>query len=616
VLAELEKTEKASLAQMNCSLQEPFLELRKVDVDIASGFFADAAGALSGGKLMSSHEVRECLLLEVSQFFSDVSNVSNAVASSLAPIPTVRIQGAPVGVGGAGETGGLHFSRTAGGVANSARSLAERASFEARRASRIDTFARREREWAFQSNLAAGEINSVFKQIRAAQIREVAAEQELKNHRLQKADLANIEQFLNAEGLEGDGKRTNKALYAWMKRETKALYAQCFQFAFDIARRAERALQHELGNSQTNYLQYGYLSGNEGLLAGEKLLLDIKRMEMAYHEQNQRELELTKHVSLLQVDPLALLTFRATGSCTVKLPESLFDMDGPGLYFRRIRTVAVSMPCVAGPHTSVNCTLTLLKSSIRTSSVAGDSYSRSDSNDVRFSDYFGSLQAVVTSSAQNDSGLFDGNTIDQRYLPFEYSGVIGEWQLQLPADPRKGEPAQFDYSTISDVLLHIRYTARDGGGQLRSAALSDLNTLIATGKASGSVRLLSVRHEFPTDWARFLAQTDNAATRRELTINLREEHYPFWGSAREKKVTNVDLFAKVPGTVTSLSVFEASNSVTGDTLAKEDATGMLMGALTNIPRPNAVGQFSIFFDGPPNVLPTDLWIAVTWCYGA
>jgi hypothetical protein len=78
----------------------------------------------------------------------------------------------------------------------------------------------------------------------------------------------------------------------------------------------------------------------------------------------------------------------------------------------------------------------------------------------------------------------------------------------------------------------------------------------------------------------------------------------------------VDLFAKVPGTVTSLSVFEASNSVTGDTLAKEDATGMLMGALTNIPRPNAVGQFSIFFDGPPNVLPTDLWIAVTWCYGA
>ena len=36
------------------------------------------------------------------------------------------------------------------------------------------------------------------------------------------------------------------------------------------------------------------------------------------------------------------------------------------------------------------------------------------------------------------------------YLPFENSGVISEWQLQLPADPSKDEPAQFDYNTITD----------------------------------------------------------------------------------------------------------------------------------------------------------------------
>src|SRR6185436_18506037 len=99
--------------------------------------------------------------------------------------------------------------------------------------------------------------------------------------------------------------------------------------------------------------------------------LDIKRMEMAYHELNQREYELTRHVSLLQVNPLALLQLRATGSCTVSLPEELFDMDGPGHYFRRIKTVALSIPCVAGPYTSVNCTLTLLKSSIRKSALVG-----------------------------------------------------------------------------------------------------------------------------------------------------------------------------------------------------------------------------------------------------
>src|SRR5207302_4786131 len=100
-------------------------------------------------------------------------------------------------------------------------------------------------------------------------------------------------------------------------------------------------------------------------LAGEKLYFDVKRMEMAFQDLNQREYELTKHVSLLQVDPLALLALRLTGRCTVELPEVLFDMDGPGHYFRRVKTVALSLPCVTGPYASVNCTLTLLKSSIR-----------------------------------------------------------------------------------------------------------------------------------------------------------------------------------------------------------------------------------------------------------
>ena len=75
-------------------------------------------------------------------------------------------------------------------------------------------------------------------------------------------------------------------------------------------------------------------------------------------------------------------------------------MDGPGHYFRRIKTVAVSIPCVTGPYASVNCTLTLLKSSIRKTPVLGDGYAREDAEDDRFSDYFGSLQSIVTSSAR------------------------------------------------------------------------------------------------------------------------------------------------------------------------------------------------------------------------
>ena len=77
-------------------------------------------------------------------------------------------------------------------------------------------------------------------------------------------------------------------------------------------------------------------------------------------------------MSLLQVAPLALVALRATGSCTVALPEEIFDLDAPGHYFRRIKSVSVSIPSVAGPYTSLNCTLTLLNSSIRITSLPGD----------------------------------------------------------------------------------------------------------------------------------------------------------------------------------------------------------------------------------------------------
>ena len=256
-----------------------------------------------------------------------------------------------------------------------------RLTYEANRASKLGYLHPARAGLGHAEQRAAGEINQIFKQLRAAQIREAMAQRELDNHRA--ADQARRgdrvlpdrrEEPDWTQKIDPSKKTTNQALYTWMKREVKGLYAQCFQFAFDIAKKAERALQHELGNPDLSYLQFGYLAGKEGMLAGEKLYLDLKRMEMAYHDLNQREYELTKHVSLLQVDPLALSQLRTTGRCTVRLPEELFDLDGPGHYFRRIKSVAVSIPCVTGPYTSVNCTLTLLKSSIRRPAELRDGY--------------------------------------------------------------------------------------------------------------------------------------------------------------------------------------------------------------------------------------------------
>ena len=113
-------------------------------------------------------------------------------------------------------------------------------------------------------------------------------------------------------------------------------------------------------------IKFGYWdSARKGLLAGESLYLDLKRMEMAYHENNKREYELTKHVSIHKLNPMALLKLKATGACEIELPEWLYDMDSPGQFNRRIKTIAISIPCITGPYTTVHAKLSLLQSSIR-----------------------------------------------------------------------------------------------------------------------------------------------------------------------------------------------------------------------------------------------------------
>jgi hypothetical protein len=64
--------------------------------------------------------------------------------------------------------------------------------------------------------------------------------------------------------------------------------------------------------------------------ADEHLFHDIKRMEVAFLDQNRRELEITRRLSLRQLDPLALARLREEGQCEFELPEAVFDLDFPG----------------------------------------------------------------------------------------------------------------------------------------------------------------------------------------------------------------------------------------------------------------------------------------------
>jgi hypothetical protein len=214
-----------------------------------------------------------------------------------------------------------------------------------------------------------------------------------------------------------------------MLTQLSTVYFQSYQMAFDLAKRAERAYAFELGLTQPpDLIQFGYWNSlKKGLLAGDKLSHSLRNMDIAYLAQDKREFEISKAVSLLQLDPVALIQLKETGRCVFTVPEALFDLDYPGHYFRRIKSISVTTPCVSTPYASLCCTLTLLKSAIRTSPVlAGGKYRRSTMvNDARFVDSYGQGQdSIALSTGHTDSGLFEVNFRDERYLPFERSRVI------------------------------------------------------------------------------------------------------------------------------------------------------------------------------------------------
>jgi Tc toxin complex TcA C-terminal TcB-binding domain len=460
------------------------------------------------------------------------ASVADTISSALTFIPEFNINLHFWGLGASSKVaGGSKLSDASKIAAEIARTIAGWEQDQAGMAGRTAGHERRADDWLLQYNLAAHELMQNGRQILTSLISEQIARHEYLNTQQQIANSREVDQFLH-------DKFSNEDLYLWMQGEISRLYYEYYRFAFDTARKAERTMKQELMRPELDaqdFVKFNYWDGGrKGLLSGEALCLDLKRMEMAYHDNNKRELELTRHVSLRQLNPLALLTLKSTGSCTVTVPEWIYDRDCPGHYMRRIKSVALSIPSVVGPYTSVNCTLSLLKSSVRKSPVPKDGeYARQGSEDDRFVDYAGAVQSIVTSGASNDSGMFEANLRDERFLPFEGAGAESVWKLDLPKP--QDYPA-FDYATISDVILHIRYTARQGVDPTKvKTALDDLFQEASQSKLA---LLFSLRHDFPTEWSTFV----NGAG--DFTATIRRDHFPYFTQGKPITIAGFELYGK------------------------------------------------------------------------
>lgn len=433
------------------------------------------------------------------------------------------------------ETGGLQLANVMNMIASGFTYAAAEQDYKAGRAGLNAGHFRRAQDWSLQTRQATLEIARIKRDIIAAKIRLQIAERELDNHALQVQHAHAVDEYMRS-------KFTNTELYVWMIGELTTLYFQSYQLAFDLAKRAERAYRHELAvdPDEPRIIQFGYWDSlQKGLLAGERLGLDLERLDLAYMDRDIREFELRKSVSLAELDPSQLNALREGGMCTFELPEALFDLDHPGHYLRRIRSVRLTIPAVVGPYTSLGANLQLVSHKTRVDKAVGGYAEFPVGGDGRFGYGTGGGQSIATSTAVSDGGLFNLDFKDERYLPFEYAGAISTWKLELPGQDAQ-RIRQFDYRSIEDVVIHIDYTARQGGGQLRAKAEETLaerfNELL--GENEPAALVVSVHEAFPNEWEQFFAVSSGDHV---LSLPMKAEHFPYFARHNGFEVTKVGL---------------------------------------------------------------------------
>jgi hypothetical protein len=374
-----------------------------------------------------------------------------------------EIDAGVTGVGGSATVkikfGGSNVGHSVKAFGDAAQILAVFAKDRADMLMNQGKFQERQKKYELEKQLAQDELNQIDSTRTAIATLKVAiAQSHLDDHDLKIQNAQDVASFLQT-------KFTNQQLYSWMVGQIAGTYFQSYQLAYQMAKRAEAAYNLDIGNYDGGYasfLQPSYWDNlHQGLLAAEPLTLDLERMQSSFVDNYRKEYEITRVISLSALDPTLLGKLAAGGTAVFSLPESFFDGDYAGHYMRRIKYAGLIFKfpsTVTTRPTTINCTLTLTGSQIRTSA---------DRAKPLYTVPITSPPSMVTSNGGTpgsggtfaaDNGMFE-TTIhyiitDDRYLAFELQGAISSWQIDLLAATNPGMPAP------SDILLQMEYTAR------------------------------------------------------------------------------------------------------------------------------------------------------------
>lgn len=284
-------------------------------------------------------------------------------------------------------------------------------------------------------------------------------------------------------------------IYNWLVARQEQIYGAAYDAVRSLCMSAEAAWRYEIGDYRRDSFidTSAWRDHYKGMLVGESLLVNLQQMENEYLTRNERRLTIKKSFSLKKKqDSIATKDdekwagiFKTKVDCPKPPPHTFaftaedFDKSYPGQYLRQIKYVSVTLVLKADKPVEELCALltqtsstTLLEPDL-TAAISLYPGSKDDAKAKAARENPRLVlrnprenQQIALSSTVAEDGLgYDAGTWvyelmfhDGRYLPFEGTGAISQWTLELLGD----EGLLKDLSVIEDIRFNMVYTAKAG----------------------------------------------------------------------------------------------------------------------------------------------------------
>lgn len=284
------------------------------------------------------------------------------------------------------------------------------------------------------------------------------------------------------------------ATYDWLTARQEQIYGSAYDAVRSLCQMAESAWRLEIGDYRraSFFDAYAWRDKYKGMLAGQSLLQSLQQMENEYLFNTERRLNIRKTFSLNQQlgqDQWGKLFNQARDagsalSLNFGFSAADFDKSYPGHYLRQLKHISVTLvmknrqdpaelsavltqlasTTLLEPHSTAAASLYPVTQTATTQeNDARETAAQDPALILRNPGVNQQIALSVTDADdgvghQADSWLYEMALHDGRYLPFEGTGAISQWELKILGD----EALLKDLSVITDIKLNMVYTAKAG----------------------------------------------------------------------------------------------------------------------------------------------------------